>query len=288
VLVSAADSKTRYIIYHGYRHQIDNADMVTVGLAVGTVPVVTVSPAFIDALPKGDPIAPTAVADLGKPSDAVPGRSDLKAGQLLSMETLSGSAQHYLVERHQLTPIPELAYDIQLAYPSTAKAYGADPFGLAVSPAMLAAAKIGSPKQVTDASPPSERPAFVPSTGMTTVCLSFRSDSFVPAVTVSPTLPALDTQIATAGRTSEGIPLADYLYVPPGRVAVVEVMSSQTAPAGTLALVTDLGTSYPLAAPDVLGWLGYSAVKPIRVPAGLMARVPQGPGLSHDAAMQRA
>ncbi|WP_390624261.1 type VII secretion protein EccB [Fodinicola feengrottensis] len=77
------------------------------------------------------------------------------------------------------------------------------------------------------------------------------------------------------------------MYVPPGQIAVVEVMPSRTALAGTLAVVTDLGIGYPLASRDVLGWLGYDGVTPVKVPAALMARLPQGPGLSQGAAMQR-
>lgn len=287
-LVRAEGSGTQYLLYNGYRHQIDSAETVRVGLAISSVPVVRVSPALIESLPQGEPIGPMSVADLGKPSDAVPGRSDLKAGQLLTMQTPSGSTQHYIVERHQLTPITQLAYDIQLAYPPTAKAYGGAPVGLATVPSVVAGAKIGTAKEVTATSPPRARPEFVPSNDLTTLCLSFPPGSFVPKITVSPTLPPLDLQIQTAGRTPGGVALADFVYVPPGQVGIVEVMPSETAQAGTLAVVTDLGVAYPLDAPDVMSWLGYSTVKPVRIPAGLMARLPQGPGLSHQAAMQRA
>ncbi|WP_163508141.1 type VII secretion protein EccB [Fodinicola acaciae] len=288
VLVRTSDTGPQYLLYNGYRHQIDSAETVRVGLAVSSVPVVRVSPALVESLPQGEPVGPIAVADLGKPSDAVPGRGDLKAGHLLTMQTPSGATQHYLVERHQLTPITELAYDIQLAYPPTATAYGGAPFGLSIPPSLVAGATIGTPKQLTEASPPTVRPAFVPATDLTSVCLGFTSGSFVPKITVSPGLPPRDLLIATAGRTAGGVALADYVYVPPGQVGIVEVMPSETAQAGTLAVVTDLGVAYPLDAPDVMSWLGYSTVKPVRVPAGLMARLPQGPGLSHEAALQRA
>jgi hypothetical protein len=45
--------------------------------------------------------------------------------------------------------------------------------------------------------------------------------------------------------------------------------------------------TYPLAEPEVLGILGYENVRPIRLPASVVARIPMGSGLSHDAAMRR-
>ena len=59
-------------------------------------------------------------------------------------------------------------------------------------------------------------------------------------------------------------------------------------PTGTYAVITDLGRIYPLADADVLGTLGYEGVTPVRMPASLLARIPQGPGLSHEAALARA
>jgi hypothetical protein len=52
-------------------------------------------------------------------------------------------------------------------------------------------------------------------------------------------------------------------------------------------VVTDQGVAYPLAAPEVMKVLGYDGVEPVRMPAGLVARIPLGSGLSHEAALQR-
>jgi len=68
---------------------------------------------------------------------------------------------------------------------------------------------------------------------------------------------------------------------------VVETMPTQQAPAGTLAIVTDMGRSYPLAEPKLLEVLGYAGIQPIRMPAGLLARIPQGSGLNPSAAMRQ-
>jgi hypothetical protein len=52
-------------------------------------------------------------------------------------------------------------------------------------------------------------------------------------------------------------------------------------------VVSDLGVAYPLGEPEVLEVLGYGGVTPVRMPAGLVARIPIGSGLSHAAALRR-
>jgi ESX secretion system ATPase EccB len=51
--------------------------------------------------------------------------------------------------------------------------------------------------------------------------------------------------------------------------------------------VTDQGVAHPLASADLLTVLGYDGIDPVRIPAGLVARIPLGSGLSHEAALQR-
>jgi hypothetical protein len=97
-------------------------------------------------------------------------------------------------------------------------------------------------------------------------------------------MPERDPATVTAKRSTAGTALADRVLVPPGTAAVVEAMPSGKAPAGTVSVVTDLGRSYPLADPKLLDVLGYEGVQPVRIPAGLVARIPQGSGLDPAAA----
>ena len=60
------------------------------------------------------------------------------------------------------------------------------------------------------------------------------------------------------------------------------------APAGTVSVVTDLGRNYPLSDPELLKVLGYDGVQPVRLPAGLVARLPQGSALTPAAAMRQS
>lgn len=57
-------------------------------------------------------------------------------------------------------------------------------------------------------------------------------------------------------------------------------MPSGTSHAGALLLVTDQGRAHALGDREVLAILGYQRAEPIRLPAGLVTRVPQGSALT--------
>jgi hypothetical protein len=82
------------------------------------------------------------------------------------------------------------------------------------------------------------------------------------------------------------VPPGGPVVVPRGSGALVEAAAAPGAPpgSGTVSIVTDAGTRYPLAGPDLLAPLGYQGVTPVRVPAGLVALVPAGPALDPAAA----
>jgi hypothetical protein len=90
-----------------------------------------------------------------------------------------------------------------------------------------------------------------------------------------------------ATRGSVGL-AAQWIAVPPGRGAVVEALASPSAPSGALAVVTDQGLRFPIPSREVLSSLGFGDVRPLRLPAGLVALVPSGPALDPAAAVQPA
>lgn len=282
LLVEVPASGDQYLIWHGHRHRIRKPDSVVVGLALRAERTARVGPALVDILPAGDSIAPLRVRDAGKPSRAVPRRTDLLIGQLLVVRSPGGPVQHYLAEADRLRAITELQYEIQLAAPGTAAAYpGNEPVGLPLG--LTAAAEAGIDAVSSSPAPaPATRPAFAggAGTGPVAVCVTYDSGAAVPRVQVGGQLPA--ATVPTAGGRS----LADRIHVPPGRAALVEALPSAQAPTGTLVLITDEGRAYPLAAREVLGVLGYGAVRPTRLPASLVARVPLGPGLDPAAALR--
>jgi len=289
MLVDVPETGERYLVLHGYRHLINKADALTVGLALRATPAVRVSPAVVEAVPIGLPIAPIAVPAAGTASTAVASRKDILAGQLFVVPTSRGS-QHYLAQAGQLVPISELQFDIQLGYQATATAYpGGKPAGLKLGMIEASGANQTTPSVAKPGDPPTVRPDFVEGDDTATVCLTFDPGAEVPRVTMAPTMPDVDPLSATPRRTAGGAPLADRVLVPSGWAAVIESVPNMDAPKGmgTLMVITDMGTAYPLAEPKVLDVLGYTNVRPVRMPASLVARMPMGSGLSHEAAMQR-
>ncbi|HLL69446.1 MAG TPA: type VII secretion protein EccB [Micromonosporaceae bacterium] len=289
ILVEVSGTGDHYLLWRGYRHRIRQPDTVAVGLALRAEPRARVGTVMVDVLPSGEPIAPIVVPRVGEPSTAVPRRPDLRVGQLLMAQTSGGGLQHYLVEHDRLRPISQFQYDIQLAYPATAVAYGgAEPVGMPLG--LVAAAEARKEPAVTPvpgAAPPS-RPHFArPGGGPAAVCATYDGGVSVPRMQSDVRLPPADPMTATAGRTSAGLPLADRVHVPPGRAALAEVMASGQAAVGTLVLVTDQGRAYPLASREVPGILGYAGVAPVRLPGGLVSRVPMGSGLDPATAKAR-
>jgi type VII secretion protein EccB len=285
VLADVPETGEQYLLHRGYRHLIGDPDAAAVGLALRPTPAVRVSPAVIESIPAGLPIAPIPVAKVGEPAHVA--RPDVLAGQLFAVST-SGGIQYYLAEVGQLRPITELQYDLQRAYQATAKAYpDSEPEAL---PLGLIEAS-GSPQPSVAPSkagdPPAVRPEFVRAEEGAAVCLVFAPGADVPKVTIAPPMPPSDPLTATPRRTEEGAVLADRVLVPPGHAALVEAVPTMDAPRGTFAVVTDQGITHPVASAELLRVLGYDGVEPVRLPAGLVARIPMGSGLSHEAALRR-
>jgi type VII secretion protein EccB len=284
VLADVPETGERYLLLRGYRHLISKPDQLSVGLALRATPAVRVSPAVIESIPAGRPIAPIPVAQMGQPAQVV--RPDIRAGQLFAVSTSRG-VQFYLAEVGQLRPITELQYDIQRAYQATQAAYPnqeprALPMGLIEA---SGAPQVGNaPAKAGD--PPAVRPDFVRVEDAATLCLTFL-DADVPLMTLAPRMPPVDPMTATPRRTPQGAVLADRVVVPAGHAAIVEAVPGPDTPRGTYLVVTDQGIAHPLASVEVLKVLGYDGVTPVRMPSGLVARVPMGSGLSHEAALQR-
>lgn len=284
VLADVPETGERYLLLRGYRHLISKPDQLAVGLALRATPAVRVSPAVIESIPAGRPIAPIPVAQMGQPAQM--GQLDVRAGQLFAVSTSRG-VQFYLAEVGQLRPITELQYDIQRAYQATAAAYpNQEPRALPMGLIEASGAPQPSVAPAKPGDPPAVRPDFVRAEDASTLCLTF-ADPGVPRMTLSPLMPSVDPMSATPRRTPQGAVLADRVVVPAGQAAVVEAVPTGDTPRGTYLVVTDQGIAHPLASVEVLKVLGYDGITPVRMPSGLVARVPMGSGLSHEAALQR-
>jgi len=287
MLVEVMETGDQYLIRNGYRHRIQKSDTTTVGLALGSEPWARVGSAFVAALPDGDPIAPIVTASLGKPSTAIPDRKRVLTGQLFVVTTASGAQQYYVALRDRLRPITALQYDIQRAHRPVTAAYGGKA-PTAIQLGLLSLGRAESPStRAEEGQAPRTRPEFVaPRNGRGTVCATYQPGAMVPTVSIDAAMPPRDRAAATVKRGKLGTALADRILVEPGAAAVVEAMPSDQAKAGTISVITDLGRAYPLSDPKVLESLGYKGIQPLRIPAQLVARIPQGSGLDPTAAIQ--
>jgi len=288
MLVEVIETGDQYLIARGYRHRIQLADSVAVGLALGSEPWARVGSAFVDVLPAGQPIAPLRIDGVGKPSGILPGRPSTRTGQLFVVRTASGGVQHYVAETNGLRPISALQFDIQRAYaPMKAAHAGQAPWGIELDLLSAGQARRPAPAETSLGAAPAARPRFVaPHDGVGTVCADFEPGEPVPEVFIDPVMPARDPLTVTTSRAAAGTSRADRVIVPPGHAAVVEALQTPQTPAGTVSLVTDLGRSHPFD-PALLEVLGYGGVRPVRIPEALVARIPQGSGLTPAAAMKQ-
>jgi hypothetical protein len=194
--------------------------------------------------------------------------------------------QYYLAQADRLVSISPLQFDIQLAAKATQLAYrGASPHPFSLDPAEVTLAG-QTPATTSSSDPPRQRPAFVqPQSTTAAVCAAFGAGATVPAVSVGSNVPSTGV-VQTTSSSKSSTPLADRIVVPPGWAALVTVVANNGSAAGTTSLITDLGVRYSLASADVQKILGYGGVKPIRIPAGLAARIPAGPALDPATARQ--
>jgi hypothetical protein len=120
------------------------------------------------------------------------------------------------------------------------------------------------------------------------LCSKTTDAQSAPVISMGGDPTALDAGIETSGETGAGTKLADRVLVPPGGVAVVKVMPSDTGGAVALTLVTDAGLRFPVPSAQALTALGYSDSAAVSMPAAMVQRIPEGPTLDATAAMQVA
>ncbi|MBM2614165.1 type VII secretion protein EccB [Actinoplanes sp. LDG1-06] len=138
-----------------------------------------------------------------------------------------------------------------------------------------------SQTRITDAGQPGGLPSGVPKLAEGTpsracVTLPIR-DQARDGIRIDPTVPE---GTAIPGSTFDGGVRADAVFVPRGAGAVVGSQANPDADQlGTISIVTDTGTMFPLAGPELLQKLGYGNVKPVAVPSEILSLLAPGPSL---------
>ncbi|MFJ6198343.1 type VII secretion protein EccB [Micromonospora sp. NPDC092111] len=273
LLVKDASLGMNYLVWHGRRHLVQGSRVVVPAL-FGAVTPAPVGTAWLNALPAGVDLAALPVPDRGDQSREVPGRRN---GDVLVTQTASGP-QHYLVLADGVAPITPVQQAIQVGQS------GRQPAQVALSDVTSVPRSQQVPRPPDRGQPPATPPKLVSPEPGQQVCAATRDAGTPPELTVGGTLPGADRAAPTGSVSPDGIPLADRIAAPAGRVTVLKLIGSP----GSYSIVTDLGIRYPVPSADALSLLGYPADRALAVPPSLTMLIPTGPTLDPRVAVRPA
>jgi type VII secretion protein EccB len=274
VLVRDAQLGMSYLVWHGHRHLVQESRVLLPALFGAATPV-RVGTAWLNTLPAGTDIAPVPVPGRGEESTAVPRR---RVGDLLAVDSPERGV--YLVLDDGVAPLTPL----QLAVLTAQSAARPAPVPAGE---VSAAPRSGQLRPAAgDAPAPDAPPELLRPGDGEQLCAVTGEPRSAPTVLLGASVPGLDAAPVSPATPANGVPLADRVLVPPGRVATVWVMTSPTADSGPFYLIGDLGVRYAVPDPATLRLLGYPPEEAVGVPASLVARIPSGPNLDPSAALR--
>lgn len=274
LLVRSGDD---YLIWNGHKYRIPDADRQIVGdaLGVGTAAVAEAAPAWLNALPSGVDLARIQVPGSGA-STAVRG---YRVGDVVVVDTPGSGKRNYLAVADGLVPITQLQANLLVFNKSPQKQESPDWFAAQPRSSVVLAGPGGARAL------PEQPPSLVGSPDeRRSTCAVFRDASGVPDIVVDARPPSTANAAVTGSSSTTQTVLADRVLVAPSRGAVVEALTSPDATGGTFVLITDLGMAFPVAGRQALDSLGYRTARVTRLPAGLVALLPQGRALDPVAA----
>jgi len=274
VLVQAPNRST-FLLWHNRRHPITSS-VVLSGLGWSGERPTRVASAFLNSLEVGGSLSTVNIEDIGAASAAMSGAT---VGEVYVVNTQGGAREYAVAVRDGLSPITQVQVDILLADERIGQA----------KPIELAQVEYRQAEKAADlrpsgkSAPPASTPRLVAADSGAT-CALVKGDEGVTELRVKATPPDVSTAARTGSRSGNGTILADYVLVEPGYGALVEAAAAPGAAGGALSVVTALGRRYAVPSTEVLNMLGYDAVTPLRLPAGLVALIPAGEALDPDAA----
>lgn len=256
-IVAKLPTEERFLVTGGHRHRLPD-ELAVVALGLAAADVIEVAPPWLNTVPAGRDLKTFDVFGTGWPGPAV-GTNPTRVGQVLT----TGAGELYLVQRDGLAVISETEARLVLGSPGSAAAYpGTRPAPLPVAAADVAAAPRSS---ANTEGYPRRLPEPVAISPHATVCADGTR------ILVGAGLPAAAKPIRT---TAPGA--ATEVYVPGGQGAVVAEQPSPGASSGTVYVITDTGMKYPVSGGEARAALGYGAVRPVGVPAAVLALFPTG------------
>ena len=284
-VVARLASGQRFLLSGGQRFRI-SGDVAAVALGYDAVAALTVSPAFVDAVPAGRDLNPIAVdpARIGTPGPSIRG-APTRVGQVLQVGTVGATSRYYLVRADGIVHITQTEAALILGDPANRAAYGSgQPRPRAVSPYDIAAARPSAQQPASGYPDLLPRPIAAPGRG---AALCIEGDGLHDAALfVSPDLPVPSGGAVTTTGASPDPFVADRVYVPPAAGALVAVTPAPGAPAGTVYLVTDTGRKYPVVSSAAQSALGYGSSTATGVSPAVLRLLPTGVPLDPAAAEQ--
>lgn len=262
VLVQGDDRPV--LVWRATRHPVD-AD---VARALGFGQVQATAPAWLNALPQGEPLSPPEIPGLGDPGPDV-GDQPTVVGQVFEVSFPSGETGAFVMTSDGIAEVTASAQALLLATPDVAsvndggQATTLTSFQLPPDRAELALPDLPS-------TPPS--PAEMPEEAG--LCVT-REGQDAAVVAIEGDLPG-----ARAVPGDAGTAVADRVAVTPGGGSVLRRAGQED---DTFHLVTDTGLRHAVDAAS-LGFLGYAAEDAVETPSGLLRLLPEGPSLSPQAA----
>jgi len=275
-----------YLVADGRRFRVRSTAVVVALGYDGTEPV-TVSDAWVGAIPAGPELALIRVAGSGDTGPRI-GDLDTAVGQVLVADNVGGAQRYYRVRAGSLEPITQTEAALILGSRANRQAYGdRTPAPVQVSAADVAASGKVAATRSADNPATADYPALVPELvpvppGATVLCAT--SAGTGPAtLRVAPRVPVPAGARAVAVPRGDGeTPTADRIYVPPG--AGVLAIERRQGGAATGYLVSDEGVRYPVGSDDDVRALGYGGVRAVPVARTLLALLPTGPTLDSASA----
>ncbi|MFY1670170.1 type VII secretion protein EccB [Plantactinospora sp. WMMB334] len=282
-LLVSVDGGDRYLLWDEHRLRIrGNAVLAALGWA--GIPPVAVGEAFLNSVPPGPDLVPLALPGAGSPARPTIAGQQTRIGQLFR-----AAGRSYVMLPDGLVPIGAVTARLLEAAGRAVNEISAQQAGRLIVDGT--AEPPGLPDEV-----PRARGAQTPTP---VVCASYRDDGGAAEhpVTIE-TFGGVPGEVppveepAAAGIGADGVRPADRVALPGGHAALVRAANPIGAnAAGNVYLVTDQGLKLPLARPDlekVQSSLGYAGIRPVQVPASILALVPTGVALDPEAALRLA
>ncbi len=266
-----------FLVYGNRRFLIPDSRALQAAFGWSARQPVRVAAAWINALSAGPDLAPLPVSRRGEASAV----ADRRNGELMQVQDGTDGPSEWAVA------LPDGAAAISDAQARLLRTVpGAGPV-TRISTAEFGALDIPPATQALVNRALAGHPTTVPALLNPTqrLCLTVDPKDGRTTVLVDPAPPEPGNPVEAP---ADGIKKIDSVRVKSGTGVLVEAQASPTAPAGTgtVSVVTDAGRRFAVADADALGHLGYGGVTPQRLPAELVALLPEGPALDRKQAVR--